>query len=88
MPPFALKVCDYKIQRGLKGMDLVADYGRTCSKFPEILSLIVDVLISSRLEVSKDWCICLTDRQFDIAGMEYQSSVWFINFHPLTPVTP
>lgn len=51
MPPFALKVHDYKIQRGLKGMDLVADCGRTCSKFPEILSITIGVLISSRLEV-------------------------------------
>lgn len=46
MPPFALKVRDYKIQRGLKGMDLVADCGRTCSKFPEILSITIGVLIS------------------------------------------
>lgn len=57
MSPFALKVCDYMIQRGLrgsKGMDLVADCGRTCSTFPKKLSIAVGVLISSRLEASKE----------------------------------
>lgn len=67
MPPFALKVRDYKIQRGLKGMDLVADCGRTCSKFPEFLIIIIGVLMYI-FQVSKLGSLSLTDRQFDIAG--------------------
>lgn len=44
MPPAALKVSDYMIQRSLgdsRGLDLVADCGRTCSMIPELLSMCV-----------------------------------------------